>query len=41
MRYSLLGMVHLSWDNPFRYKVDTGEQHSDETVIMKKANMWP
>ena len=40
-RYSLLGVAHPSWDNPFKYKVDTDERRSDEVVIKKKANMWP
>ena len=25
MRYSLLGVAHPSWDNPFKYRVDTDE----------------
>ena len=30
-----------SLDPLFRYKFDTGEQRSDEAVIVKKADMWP
>ena len=36
-----MGVAHPSWDNPFKYKVDTGERRSNEAVIMKKADMWP
>ena len=35
--YSLLGIAHPVVGPPFRYRVDTGEQRSDEVVIVKKA----
>ena len=40
-RYSLLGVAHPLWDNPFRCRVYTGGLRSDEAVIAKRANMWP
>ena len=40
-RYSLLGVTHPLWDNPFKCRVCTGGGHSDEAVIAKKADMWP
>ena len=40
-RYSLLGVAHPLWDNPYRYKVDIDGRCSDEAVIVKKADMWP
>ena len=39
MRYSLLGVAHPLWDNPFRYKVYTGGRCSDEAMSAKKVNM--
>ena len=36
MRYSLLGVAHPLWDNPF-----TNGRGSNEAVIANKANMWP
>ena len=36
---SLLGVAHPSWDNPFKYRVDTGGQRLDEVVIAKRADM--
>ena len=40
-RYSLLGVSHPLWDNPFRCRVDIGGRCSGEAVIVKKADMWP
>ena len=40
-RYSLQGVAHPLWDNPFRCRVDIGGRRSDEAVIVKKADMWP
>ena len=40
-RYSLLGVAHPSWNNPYRYRVDTDGRRSDEAVIVKKADMEP
>ena len=40
-RYSLLGVAHPLWDNPYRYMVDTSGRRSYEAMIVKKADMWP
>ena len=40
-RYSLLGVTHPLWDNPYRYGVDTGGRRSYEALIVKRADMWP
>ena len=40
-RYSLLGVDHPLWDNPFKYRVYTCGQRSNEAVSAKKADMWP
>ena len=41
MRYSLLGVAHPLWDNPFKCRVYTSGRHSEEAVSAKKADMWP
>ena len=39
-RYSLLGVAHPLWDNPFRCRVDIGGRRLDEAVV-NKADMRP
>ena len=40
-RYSLLGVAHPLWDNPFMCKVYLDGRRSEEAMIAKKGDMWP
>ena len=40
-RFFLLGIVHPVVGPPFKYRGCTGRRHSDEAMIMKKADVWP
>ena len=40
-RIFLLAIAHPVVGPPFRYIGCTGRWHSDEAVIMKKADVWP
>ena len=41
MSFFLLDITHSVVGPPFRYRECTRRQCFDETVIMKKADVWP